>query len=404
MDWVKDVAASRAGDHGARARLVEYVTPFVHGVALAHASHQVVAHAMPRFLEAALAAIRQLVDDADAVVVSVREARRLAKDAGKRAQLSTAVPSEAHRALERLRGVSESAREWLLLRLVEGISGAELAETLRLEPAALRKELERSVAEAARLFAQPVDSAGDRWLWEYAGTPSPFVARLELVLPSLRHEVVVSDTPFDDATHVDLAPMALSPPSEFTQSKNPTWPASELPVEARRAFGLPAPLPPQTPGVRRSSDAVGRQIPPLPSLVVDPTLPPLETEHQRARWASGRGAEDDPDRTALQPLELATRIVYPPTDSERTRSGEEDLTQRPAGDAKRTQPRRPRPRPIEEVDRTAPQPFVLRGQSSEETRIGRLAPFSRHPELGRTTLLFLVALVAIGAAIALLTR
>lgn len=296
MEWLTDVPASRAGDQEARARLVEYLTPFVHGVALAHAPFHRVTDAMPELLEAALAAAVRSADDAEAVVSAVRQTRHLAKqlDAAPR-HLPERHP-EAHAALERLRALPEAARERLLWRLVEGIPGVELAEVLRLEHAATRKELAQALSAAARLFDERSDPAAERWLWEFAGTPSPFVARLEMLFPALRYELLTSGSVFAGATQVDLplVPPTVVGPNPFA-SANPTVPAKVLPVEARAALER------RPPASRSTTPQPGAEhIPASPSLVTsDPTLSPHAAERLRARL---RGVPEASDRPTLPHL------------------------------------------------------------------------------------------------------
>jgi Flp pilus assembly protein CpaB len=192
MQWREDVGPTRAGDRDARERLKDYFTPFAHGVALAHAPHHVVERLVPKIFEAAFKSLGG-VDDAAVGTHVMNVARRLAKEANPGPRIDEAGGAaagvmEARHAVSRLRTIAEGPREKLVLRLVEGIPGPELAEVLRVSPAELRAELERGAGEAARVFGQGQSFAGDEYLWELTGAPPALLARLEMQLPALRFD------------------------------------------------------------------------------------------------------------------------------------------------------------------------------------------------------------------------
>lgn len=388
MDWVQDVGLSRAGDRQALSRLLEYLAPFIHGVALAHAPHHVVDASMPRLLEAAVAVVGT-GDEVGVVEAAARSARQLSRELARAALPVAAPPSEAHRALERLRVSAEPERELVMLRLVEGISGRELAEALRLEPAVVRQALEAGLAEVARLFGLQADFAGDRWLWEFSGTPGTFLARLELLLPELRHEVGISAPLTSERTFIDLLPVTapVMRPDPFVGA-SPTLPATGLPAEARGSVGAARPA---HPGGPRASppgpaDGAGRGIPPLPSLVSpDGTLTPAEAERLRARLAALQASETDPDRTQAQPIlggPPAMAPTPPPSPSpggvsrrtaKKVRGGGGHDVERRGLQRAGAQSDRTIAEPLDDPDRTATRPFVDRGPREVQTRVG-LAP------------------------------
>ncbi len=189
MEWRADIPLARSGDASAVERLREYLTPFAHGVALAHAPHHLVEGLTPRLLDYVLGSLGR-IEDAGVASHLFTAARKLAKEAAgvridERASQTPAV-TEARQTLIRLRALPESAREHLILRWVEGIPGPELAEVLGLSVAELRGELERSSEATARLLAQPTTFTGDDYLWDLSGSPPPLLAKLEMQLPVLR--------------------------------------------------------------------------------------------------------------------------------------------------------------------------------------------------------------------------
>ena len=58
---------------------------------------------------------------------------------------STAASTEAHAVLETIRGLPDAYRETLVLRLVEGMTGPEIAERTGLTPASVRVNLHRGM-------------------------------------------------------------------------------------------------------------------------------------------------------------------------------------------------------------------------------------------------------------------
>lgn len=223
MEWLNDARQARAGDADARERLCEYLTPFVHGVALAHAPHHVVDPLVPRILAEASRGLAGVADDQLVGQHFTAVARKLAREAAttQRDELHdpSAQVTEARQTVARLRVLPESTRERLLLRLVEGIPGPEQARVLRAMEGEVKTDLERGAAEAARLLGQPPPAAGDSYLWELAGAPSPLVARLEMQLPVLRFDGTtlapepVPEKPATAATFLDLGVVGGPKPS-----------------------------------------------------------------------------------------------------------------------------------------------------------------------------------------------
>ncbi len=191
MEWRQDIGPARAGDAAARERLREYLTPFVHGVALAHAPQHLVDGLVPRILDSALGTLGAVTDSQLGVHV-MNVARKQARDiAGARIEeQSSTDPSvlEARQALSRLRTLPDATRERFFLRVVEGIPGPELVEFSSTTSGEVRADLERAADAAARVFGQPSSFSGDDYLWELVGTPPALLAQLEMQLPVLRFD------------------------------------------------------------------------------------------------------------------------------------------------------------------------------------------------------------------------
>jgi pilus assembly protein CpaB len=278
MEWLDDVRLARGGDTAALARLCEYLTPFVHGVALAHAPHHLVDALVPRALTEAAGGLPGVADERLVGQHFAAVARRLAREAAGAAPGEQPGPSpqvtEARQVLARLRPLPETTRERLLLRLVEGIPGPELGLVLRALEGEVKADLERGAAEAARLLGQPPPPPGDGYLWALAGAPSPLFARLELLLPVLRFDGVVSaPAPVPTAaTHLDLGAIADRRPA-FTAAE-PTTPlgvaqptanpfeataatvaATDLPAAAQRSASTAGLAPATSPAPRPSHPA-----------------------------------------------------------------------------------------------------------------------------------------------------
>jgi RNA polymerase sigma-70 factor, ECF subfamily len=156
-DDARLVAAARQGDRAAFGQLYQRYARMIHGVLLAHV----------RFTDA-----DDLVQDvfltAWRKLGSLREpgafggwllviARNRAHDFYRRARppeelsdTAASVPAgddEAHAALEAIRSLPQAYRETLMLRLVEGLTGPEIAARTGLTPASVRVNLCRGMKQ-----------------------------------------------------------------------------------------------------------------------------------------------------------------------------------------------------------------------------------------------------------------
>ncbi len=272
MEWRQDIAPARTGDTGAIERLREYLTPFVHGVVLAHAPHHLADELVTAVLNSVMGKLAQL-QDAQLVTQLLAVARASAKDAGgaKVEERSTpdATMLEARQTLIRLRTLPEGPRERLFLRLVEGIPGPELAEVLGLRAEELRAELERATEAVSRALNQPGSFTGDGYLWDLSGAPSPLLTKLEVVLPAMRFGASQStgqsidalpavgsssrSIELDDRTATGVDVVAAPDPQRRAVPVGPnpfeaqprTIAATDLPAEAQGQVPVPQPLPSQ---------------------------------------------------------------------------------------------------------------------------------------------------------------
>jgi RNA polymerase sigma-70 factor, ECF subfamily len=149
------VASACAGDRDAFARLYELYAPLVHGVLLARVPYD---EARDLAQDVFLVAFRKLGSLRDASrfgpwVAMIAHNRAL--DFHRRARATEELhegfaqaqgrEAEASEVLEIIRGLPEAYRETLVLRLVEGMTGPEIAARTGLQPASVRVNLHRGM-------------------------------------------------------------------------------------------------------------------------------------------------------------------------------------------------------------------------------------------------------------------
>ena len=147
--------AARAGDHEAFARLYGLYAPLVHGVLLARVPYGEVGDLVQDVFLVAFRKLDSLRDCSRFGPWVAMIARNRAMDFHRRARATeelheemeqAARPSaEAAEALEIIRSLPEAYRETLVLRLVEGMTGPEIAERTGLQPASVRVNLHRGM-------------------------------------------------------------------------------------------------------------------------------------------------------------------------------------------------------------------------------------------------------------------
>jgi RNA polymerase sigma-70 factor, ECF subfamily len=151
------VRSARSGDESAFALLYERYGRIVHGLLLARVSRDEVEDLVQ---DVFLTAWRRLDDLRDPAAFGgwiAMIARNRATDAHRRAAEFVELPTdlagrggpsedmEAHAALDAIRALPEAYRDTLMLRLVEGLTGPEIAERTGLTPASVRVNLHRGM-------------------------------------------------------------------------------------------------------------------------------------------------------------------------------------------------------------------------------------------------------------------
>lgn len=149
------VEAARHGDRGAFAALFRRWAPAIHGIALARVSPAEADDVVQEVFLAAMERIGTLRDGAafGAWLCTIARTRAVDLQRGAARHVSE-IPergeadpdrAEAERALAAIRSLPESYRETLVLRLVEGMTGPEIAERTGLTPESVRVNLHRGM-------------------------------------------------------------------------------------------------------------------------------------------------------------------------------------------------------------------------------------------------------------------
>jgi RNA polymerase sigma-70 factor (ECF subfamily) len=149
------VADACAGDREAFARLYDMYAPLVHGVLLARVPYGEVSDLVQDVFFAAFRKLGSLRDAGRFGPWVAMIARNRAVDFYRRARETEELheelaqgagrEAEASEALEIIRVLPEAYRETLVLRLVEGMTGPEIAERTGLRPASVRVNLHRGM-------------------------------------------------------------------------------------------------------------------------------------------------------------------------------------------------------------------------------------------------------------------
>ena len=152
------VEAARRGQAGAMDALYRRFAPVVHGVLLGYVQRADAEDLTQDVFEIALQRLAELREAAAFPGWLLRIARHAALDARRRRAPLTGVEIEAvdggatheqrldaQRALQAIRALPEAYRETLMLRLVEGLSGPEIAQRTGLRPGSVRVNLHRGM-------------------------------------------------------------------------------------------------------------------------------------------------------------------------------------------------------------------------------------------------------------------
>ncbi len=149
------VEAARGGDRAAFGLLYERYGSMVHGVLVARVPYDEVDDLVQDVFLAALERLRTLRDTGAFAGWLAAIARNRAIDYHRRAPATSALPddaaardglaAEAREVLAIIRSLPEAYRETLALRLVEGMTGPEIAERTGLSPGSVRVNLHRGM-------------------------------------------------------------------------------------------------------------------------------------------------------------------------------------------------------------------------------------------------------------------
>lgn len=162
------VGALRRGDAGAFDRLYRRFAPVVHGILLGYVARAEAEDLAQEVFVTVHARLPSLREDAAFPGWIVAIARRAALASRRRvdlAQASTDEPRAAHddpadridaqRALDAIRRLPPAYRETLMLRLVQGLDGPQIAALTGLTPGSVRVNLHRGMARLRELLAEP---------------------------------------------------------------------------------------------------------------------------------------------------------------------------------------------------------------------------------------------------------
>jgi RNA polymerase sigma-70 factor (ECF subfamily) len=150
------VRSAQAGDEGAFAELYQRFARMVHGVVLARIARTEVDDVVQDVFMAAFQRLAELREPAAFGGWLAAIARHRTADHGRRLVpvrpvVDEAAPSRTHEqaearaVLEAIRSLPEAYSETLVLRLVEGMTGAEIAERTGLTPGSVRVNLHRGM-------------------------------------------------------------------------------------------------------------------------------------------------------------------------------------------------------------------------------------------------------------------
>lgn len=151
------VTAAREGDRAAFGLLYQRHSRMIHGIVLAHVPFSEVDDVVQDVFLVALRKLHSLREPAAFAGWLITIARNRANDFYRRTRPTEEISAEAgsvdadegeaRMALEAIRSLPEAYRETLVLRLVEGMNGPEIAARTGLTPASVRVNLHRGMKQ-----------------------------------------------------------------------------------------------------------------------------------------------------------------------------------------------------------------------------------------------------------------
>jgi RNA polymerase sigma-70 factor (ECF subfamily) len=157
--WVGWVAAARFGDRSAFTALHAHFKPMVHAIAIAHVSATDAKDLVQDVFLIAMQRLSTLEDDAAfggwLATVARNRARKHLRDNPQTLELDETLPGptpsdeapDTKKVLKALRELPEAYRETLAMRLIEGLTGPEIAERTGLTPGSVRVNLHRGMQQ-----------------------------------------------------------------------------------------------------------------------------------------------------------------------------------------------------------------------------------------------------------------
>jgi RNA polymerase sigma-70 factor, ECF subfamily len=171
--WAEDIAdvqEAKAGDRGAFARLYRSFGPMVHAIVLSRVRHADAADLVQDVFTTALRRLPELRDAAAfggwlATIARNRAVDHLRRHPGdeivelneERVVGLRTIPAEALGAMRAIRSLPETYRETLTMRLVEGMTGPEIALRTGMTAGSVRVNLHRGM----KLLRQRLAEGGD---------------------------------------------------------------------------------------------------------------------------------------------------------------------------------------------------------------------------------------------------
>ncbi len=300
MDWSSLAAASAGGDTAAAEELKTQLFPFIHSLSLARLAAPD-AFALRQTLVSAAAA--QWAQAPHLTLSDILQTYRRQVDA------TVATTEQQPLASVNAHQASAPQRELLLLRLAEGLSGEECQEAFADDGTPFEKHFSAAFERYFASAGVALSNHDSAYLWSFAGSPSPDIAKTELAWSRLRADAAAvpeagppaqvaamgrRDAAPEDTATTNAAALPLPGPFEHavaTEHSVVTQHASDLPAVAQFAAVLPVDLGARPgPSVSRPSGLGTRQLreqdqsqkleltPPevvaiVPRVFVDETLP-----------------------------------------------------------------------------------------------------------------------------------
>lgn len=167
FDMVRLIRDAKAGSQSAYAQLYRRYSPLVHGILLGRVRPALADELTQECFVIAFDRLSQLKDDHKfgswiaTIARRIQAAdttREIPEDALQEMECTTSSPeekTEAEQILRTIASLPEAYRETLLLRLVEGLSGSEIAALTGLTPESVRVNLHRGMEKLREALHMP---------------------------------------------------------------------------------------------------------------------------------------------------------------------------------------------------------------------------------------------------------